>query len=127
MDFREMPADGANLVKGYSPGEIRVNEARYAESLILFKETLWRGWLPSVPGDLEAWHLEPLVETRVEVVLLGTGDRLAFPKPAVTAPLIQGGIGFESMDTPAACRTYNLLMSEDRIVAAVLFPTVERG
>lgn len=127
MDFREMPADGGNLVRGYGPGEIRINEDRYADSLVLFRETVWEGWLPPRPGDLEAWHVAPLAQGSVEVVLLGTGDRQVFPDPRVTAPLVNGGVGIETMDTPAACRTYNLLMGEERIVAAVLFPTEQRG
>ena len=121
MDFREIRTDGGNLVRGYGPGELRINEERYAESLVLFKETIWTGWLPARFADLEAGHLAPLAETGVEVVLIGTGDRLTFPEPAITAPLINHGVGVEAMDTPAACRTYNILMSEDRMVAAALF------
>ncbi len=127
MDFREMATDGGYLVRGYGPGEIRVNEDRFVEPLVLFKETFWQGWLPTRPGELEAGHLQPLADSGMEVVLLGTGDHMDFPDPVVTAPLIDAGVGCETMDTPAACRTYNLLMGEDRVVAAVLFPTQERG
>ncbi|MFP4559706.1 MAG: Mth938-like domain-containing protein [Thiohalorhabdus sp.] len=127
MDFREMQTDGANLVKGYSPGELRINEECYRESLVLFRESMWRGWLPERSTDLEARHLEPLAKAGVEVLLIGTGDRLRFPDPAVTAPLVNSRIGVEAMDTPAACRTYNLLMGEDRLVAAALFPTEHGG
>jgi len=127
MDFREMATDGGNLIRGYGPGEIRVNEDRFVEPLVLFKETFWQGWLPTRAGELEARHLQPLADSGMEVVLLGTGDRLEFPDPRITAPLIDAGVGCETMDTPAACRTYNLLMGEDRMVAAVLFPPEERG
>ena len=127
MDFREMQADEGNLVRGYAPGEVRINEGRYNDSVVVFKNGLWEGWLPSRYADLEAWHLEPLAKEGVEVLLLGTGDRLQFPDPAITSPLINSGIGVEAMDTPAACRTYNILMSEDRMVAAALFLTEEAG
>lgn len=127
MDFREISADEGNLVRGYAPGEVRINEGRYTDSVVVFKHGLWEAWLPSSYGDLEAWHLEPLASEGIEVVLLGTGDRLRFPDPDVTGPLINSGVGVEAMDTPAACRTYNILMSEDRIVAAALFLTEEAG
>jgi len=127
MDFREMQADEGNLVRGYAPGELRINEDRYSESLVVFKTGLWQGWLPKRYADLEARHLEPLVGEGVEVLLLGTGDHLQFPDPAITGQLINQGMGVEAMDTAAACRTYNILMSEDRIVAAALFLPEEIG
>ncbi|MFA9461631.1 Mth938-like domain-containing protein [Thiohalorhabdus methylotrophus] len=127
MDFREIQTEGSYLIRGYAPGELRINEERFNESLMLFRESMWSGWLPERSGDLEAWHLEPLVDSGVEVLLIGTGDRLQFPEPRVTAPLVNNRIGVETMDTPAACRTYNLLMSEDRVVAAALFLTERAG
>lgn len=127
MDFREMQADEGNLVRGYAPGELRINEERYRESVVVFKTGVWQGWLPQRYADLEARHLEPLADEGVEVLLLGTGDRLQFPDPAITSPLINSGVGVEAMDTAAACRTYNILMSEDRIVAAALFLPEEIG
>mgnify|MGYP006293937119 CR=1 FL=1 len=127
MDFREIQTEGANLVKGYAPGELHINEDRYTEPLVVMPEGLWQDWLPARSGELEAHHLEPLLQSSVEVLLIGTGDRLEFPDPVVTAPLINGGIGVETMDTPAACRTYNILMSEARVVAAILFLTEEQG
>jgi len=127
MDFREVQNEGANQIKGYGPGELRINDDRYTEPLVVMPESLWQGWLPIRAGELETAHLEPLVEETIEVLLIGTGDRLVFPEPALTAPLINQGIGVEAMDTPAACRTFNILMSEDRKVAAALFLTEEAG
>jgi len=127
MDFREVHSEGANQVKGYAPGELRINDDRYTEPLLVMPDSLWQGWLPDRSGDLETAHLEPLVEETIEVLLIGTGDRLVFPEPVLTAPLINRGIGVEAMDTPAACRTFNILMSEDRKVAAALFLTEDSG
>jgi uncharacterized protein len=127
MDFREMQADEGNLVKGYGPGEVRINEERFTDSVVVFKHGLWQDWLPTRYSELAAHHLEPLAAEGIEVLLLGTGDRLQFPDPAITGALINQGVGVEAMDTPAACRTYNILMSEDRIVAAALFLTEEAG
>ncbi|HKL77440.1 MAG TPA: Mth938-like domain-containing protein [Gammaproteobacteria bacterium] len=121
MDFREIQTEGANLVKGYGPGELRINDEPYSEPLVLLPESLWQGWLPARSAELSADHLEPLLAAGIEVLLIGTGDHLVFPDPAITAPLVNNGVGVETMDTAAACRTFNILMSEDRHVAAALF------
>ena len=69
---------------------------------------------------LTADHLALLVGLGREIVLLGTGARLRFPHPEILKPLIQAGIGVEVMDVQAACRTYNILMAEERRIAAAL-------
>jgi uncharacterized protein len=74
----------------------------------------------SVEG-LAADHMAAIVELAPEIVLLGTGASLRFPEPALLAPLYKAGIGVEVMDTPAACRTYNILLAEGRkVLAAVI-------
>lgn len=86
------------------------------------------------PTGVTAWHATPttlsetdctrvaeqLAHDAVEVILLGVGAQLWFPPPAITRPLIASGIGLEIMDTAAACRTYNLLLSDARPVVAAL-------
>jgi uncharacterized protein len=69
---------------------------------------------------LAADHFAAIVELAPEIVLLGTGARFTFPMPALLAPLYKAGIGVEAMDTPAACRTYNILLGEGRNVVAAL-------
>ena len=85
-----------------------------------------------LPARLEAhWQLGPdneisadairvLASCEAEIVLIGTGHDQRFPHPAALRPLIEAGIGFEIMSTPAACRTYNILVAEYRLVAAGL-------
>jgi uncharacterized protein len=70
--------------------------------------------------DLSADDFTFLKELKVEIVLLGTGARQRFPHPRLTAALAQAGIGLEVMDVQAACRTYNILVAEERKVAAAL-------
>jgi uncharacterized protein len=77
-------------------------------------------WAPARFEALAAEHFAPLAEREIEIVLLGTGNRLRFPRPEVTRPLIEARIGVEVMDVQAACRTYNILMAEGRKVAAAL-------
>jgi uncharacterized protein len=74
-----------------------------------------------VAGEpLTAEHLSALAGFRGDVLVLGTGARQRFPSPQLLRPLVEAGIGIEIMDTPAACRTYNILVGEGRAVAAAL-------
>ena len=74
-------------------------------------------------ADLQAAHFEALLALRPELVIFGSGSRLSFVKPALMRALIERRIGVETMDTPAACRTFNVLVSEGRsAVAALLLP-----
>jgi uncharacterized protein len=66
-------------------------------------------------------HFEALLKLKPEIVLVGTGKTLRFPSPQLTRPLALAQVGFEAMDTKAACRTYNILTGEGRqVVAAIL-------
>jgi len=79
-----------------------------------------RDWPPQRFEDLDSSHFDMLAELQPEFVLFGSGARLRFPSPALTASLLNQGIGIEAMDTGAACRTYNVLIAEGRNVAAAL-------
>ncbi len=107
-------------ISAYGPGYITVNEERVTRSMIIMPERLVRDWPPQSYEELTAQHLRILLEHRPEIVLLGTGARQRFPQASLTAPLHEQRIGLEVMDTAAACRTYNILMAEDRRVLAGL-------
>jgi uncharacterized protein len=77
-------------------------------------------WSATAFEALDASHFAPLADLGVEVVLFGSGARIRFPRPAWIAPLAARRIGLETMDTAAACRTYNILAQEGRTVAAAL-------
>lgn len=115
---------GLTLFSGYGPGYVTVNGVRHSNSLIVLPDGI-ETWAPTTFAELAAAHLEPLAGRGMELVLLGTGAKLRFPRPPVVAPLIRAGIGVEVMDTQAACRTYNILVSEGRRVAAAIL--VEAG
>ena len=100
---------------------VRVNEERFDASVIVLPDTLISDWPPVAIEELQAAHLETIVKLGPEVVVLGTGQRQVFPETNVLRPLIESGIGYEVMDTRAACRTYNILMAEGRLAAAALF------
>ncbi|TAK45590.1 MAG: hypothetical protein EPO27_09825 [Betaproteobacteria bacterium] len=108
-----------NTITGYGAGFVLVNNARHESSLIVLPERI----VPWVIDGFEALALadfERLAGLDLEIVLLGTGARLRFPRPELTRPLLAARIGLEVMDFQAACRTYNLLMAESRKVAAAL-------
>jgi uncharacterized protein len=119
MRFAEDNLAG-NFIRAYAPGRITVNEEILATSVIVTPERIIRDWLPHAFGDLEPRHIVRLEELKPEIILLGTGDRLRFPGAEFIAGFLARGIGVEVMDTHAACRTYNILLSEDRRVVAAL-------
>jgi uncharacterized protein len=112
-----------HVVRGYSPGALRIGEQEYSRSVIVSAQTLITDWRPQRMDELTAADLEPVLGLRPEVLLLGSGQRQVFPPHELLARLYAARVGFEVMDTGAACRTYNVLVGEGREVAAALFIT----
>lgn len=111
---------GSYLIRAYGPGRITINETEYTRDLIVLPEALIPDW-DSVPvAELTTDHFTALDEYEPEIILLGTGREQRLPQTRLIAQFSRRGIGLEAMDTAAACRTYNVLMSEDRRVAAAL-------
>ena len=104
---------------GYGEGYVMVNGTRHAANLIVLPERI-EPWPVAGFDALAEEHFAMLAALKPEVVLLGTGARLRFPHPRLTAALARARIGLEVMDLQAACRTYNILMAEERRVAAAL-------
>ena len=113
-------ASGQNVFSGYGEGYVAVNGARHTHSVVVLPRALIPDWPPERFESLTAAHFDELARMEVEIVLLGTGARLRFPRPDVMRPLIDARIGVEVMDVQAACRTYNILIGEGRKVAAAL-------
>ena len=111
-------------VTGYGEGYVLINGERHETNLIVQPERIVVGWAGGGLAALTDTEFETLRDLRPEIVLLGTGLAQHFPPPALFRPLIEARIGFEIMDTPAACRTYNILMGEGRNVAAALLIAV---
>ncbi|MFM9885296.1 MAG: Mth938-like domain-containing protein [Burkholderiales bacterium] len=105
---------------GYGAGFVAVNRERYAQSLIVTADQVWTDWGATTFDALTAEHFERLAALDQEIVLLGSGTRFRFPSPALINIVRSKGLGFEVMDTQAACRTYNILLAEDRKVAAAV-------
>lgn len=117
-----------NLVRSCTPAEIRVRDQVIHTSAILTADQLVLDWAPRAIGALRAEHLQAVLALKPELILLGTGERQQFPDASVMRAAQSVGVGFEVMDTRAACRTYNVLVQEGRRVAAAILMegTVER-
>jgi uncharacterized protein len=113
-------AGARNAFTGYGAGYVMINGERIEKSVVVLPERILADWpAPSFAG-LRAEHFGALTALDREIVLLGTGAKLRFPRPEIIAPLLSARIGVEVMDLQAACRTYNILMAEGRKVAAAL-------
>ena len=110
----------ANLIHEYEPGRVRIAERWLSGNLIVAPEHLVEDWRASAPADVTLADLEPALALQPEILLLGTGGRLVWPEADLMSVLAARGIGLEIMITPAACRTFNVLVHERRRVVAAL-------
>ncbi|MFP6558799.1 Mth938-like domain-containing protein [Paraburkholderia sp. B3] len=120
MKLHQDSSGALNTVTGYGTDYVEINLERHESSIIVLPD------VPVVPWPVNAFDaltpelFEMLLPNAPEVVLFGSGSRLRFPHPRLTAALAAKRIGVEAMDIQAACRTYNILMAEGRRVAAAL-------
>lgn len=121
MKFTLEPGVPSNLIRGYSDSEIRIGESVVHGSCIVTADTLITQWEPQGFAELRPRHLEALLALAPEFVLLGTGPTQQFPSAEIRALLGSRGVGLEAMHLGAACRTFNVLVQEERRVAAGLF------
>jgi uncharacterized protein len=121
MKFTLEASSRFNLIRGYSPQEIQIGNQRLNASCIVTADALITQWEPASIADLAPEHLGSILALQPELVLLGTGPTQKFPPAAIRAAFTSGGVGLEVMDLGAACRTFNILVQEERRVAAALF------
>ncbi|MBP8287876.1 MAG: Mth938-like domain-containing protein [Rhodoferax sp.] len=107
-------------VHGYGPGWVQVGAEKICHSLIITPAGDRINWDCASFEQLTAAHFEQLTRLPAELVIFGSGPRLRFVAPALSRALIERQIGLETMDTHAACRTYNILAAEGRNVVAAL-------
>ena len=121
MKLHLTKAAGRNLFTEYGEGYVTINDQRFEHSVIVVPEGAVEPWDAQAFESLTPAHFETLSARSPEVVILGTGAMHRFPRPEIVRPLAAASIGFEAMDTKAACRTYNILMAEGRqVLAAIL-------
>ncbi len=110
----------AVTVRQVEPGVIRIGDESIAENVVLFRDEIQRGISISSAAALQEQDLHDLLSRQPELVIFGTGWKPQRPPRELVFAMARRGIGFETMDTPAACRTFNILLSEGRDVAAIL-------
>lgn len=109
-----------NVVTGIGAGWVRIGAQEHRASLVLTPEAIVEGFAPAGFDALAEADFASLLAHGPEIVLLGTGATLRFPHPRLTRALSDARVGFEAMDTAAACRTFNILAAEGRKVVAAL-------
>jgi uncharacterized protein len=107
-------------VTAYGPGWVAIQGEKIQHSVLITSGGLRLDWQCQRFEDLGPQHFAQLAELDVELVIFGSGERLRFPKAEWQVGLMQRRVGLETMDTQAACRTYNILAGEGRKVAAAL-------
>lgn len=122
MKLTDETRAGTNFIRAHEPGEIRIGERPVRTNVIVTPDQLIEWPVQSI-ATLTLADLEPLIALKPEIVLLGSGEAQRFPEASLLGALLSRGIGCEVMNTGAACRTYNVLVSEDRRVAAALIVT----
>ncbi len=123
MKFQPDTLEGVNVISRHEagpPGRVWVGAVPYAQGVLVPWSGAVEPWHPGGFDTLEAAHFERIAALAPEVVIFGSGRRLRFPPPPLLRALIERRIGIETMDTGAACRTYNVLVSERRSVLAAL-------
>ena len=120
MKLQSDPHSGANTITGYGDGYVEINKTPYTHAVLLSSDGAISNWPVQTFDDLEDGHFVKIVDLKPELVLIGTGQRQRFPKLELLKTLIQAKVGYEIMDSQAACRTYNILVSEGRKVVLAL-------
>ncbi len=120
MKLQSDPHSGANTITGYGDGYVEINQIPYAHAVLLSSDGAISAWPVESFDNLEASDFDQMIALKPELILIGTGSRQRFPKPELLKSLISAKIGFEIMDSQAACRTYNILVGEGRQVLLAL-------
>ena len=120
MKLQSDPHSGANTITGYGDGYVEINKTPYDHAVVLRSDGAISEWPVKNFVELAASHFLQLIDLKPELILIGTGSRQRFPKPELLKSLIEAKIGFEIMDSQAACRTYNILVGEGRQVVLAL-------
>ena len=112
----------------HGPGWVAINNERVEASVVVGSRGERFEWNCTRFDQLGAEHFAQLASLGAELIIFGSGARIRFPRPAWLQPLMAQRTGVETMDTPAACRTYNILAAEGRhVVAALLIESPEGG
>ena len=121
MKFAEDHNSSRYKITGYDAEGVEINGKTFKESFILSPMEFISDWQPQDLSSLNVEHFAGLYEMKPEVIILGTGAKQVFPDREILKYLVKNRIGYEIMDTQAACRTFNIIMAEGRNVVAGMF------
>jgi len=114
MKMSQDDAAGLNLIKAYQSGKLTIGGKDYQQSLLVFPSHIDTDWPFRSTNELNSRSWRALTNHGAEILILGTGETQVFPDPRIFIPLMDMRIGYEVMDNAAACRTFNILLSEGR-------------
>jgi uncharacterized protein len=127
MKFTQQLPSGINLIRRYGAEFIAIGEQEIRDSCLVSANSI-EPWTPRTVEELRIEHLAALFALAPEVVVLSTGVKQQFPRAALRAEFATRRIGLEVMEIGAACRTYNVLVGEERrVMAAILLPGPPKG
>jgi uncharacterized protein len=115
-----LQAPAANVIRALGEDWVRIGDAEYRQNVVVTPDAVATGWAPAGFAALTESDFAGLLQHRPELVLLGSGATQRFPHPRLLRALSEARIGVEVMDTRAACRTFNILIAEDRRAVAAL-------
>ncbi|MEM7540884.1 MAG: MTH938/NDUFAF3 family protein [Pseudomonadota bacterium] len=126
LHFDQRP--DTNYITGYSDTGIQVRDRKFSKPLVVSADAFFEDRLPASFSELDRHHIESLISLEPEIVLLATGSRQQFLAPELSQIFLTNAVGLESMDIGAACRSFNILIGEDRnVVAAFFFDSGPQG
>jgi uncharacterized protein len=120
LKLQSDPHSGANTITGYGDGYIEINKIPYSHAVLLSSDGEILEWDVKSFEELSSSDFAQMASLKPELIIIGTGKRQRFPRPELLKHLIEAKLGFEIMDSQAACRTYNILVGEGRQVLLAL-------
>jgi len=120
MNFSQDTSEESTFIHSYTADYLVINKTKYDCHCLLHRDGMIKPWTPDTPLQPASSEFDEILQLNPEVVLFGTGQQLHFPSNELRRFFNQQSIGLEIMDTGAACRTYNILLSEGRNVAAAI-------
>jgi uncharacterized protein len=109
------------LIRAWEPGRVRIAERWLSGNVLIGADRFVEGWTATAPERLTVADLAPALELEPTIIVLGTGTQQLLPDVDLMADVAARSVGLEIMSTPAACRTFNVLLAEGRRVVAALF------
>lgn len=128
MSFKMTLDNGESIypIRSYGENGFDIGNETYNSSVIVSPSKLISNWQVDSIEDIEQDSILDILKLQPEIVIFGTGKKLLFPEISKFKALINNNIGYEFMDTMAACRSYSILMSEGRKVAAALIHNADQ-